>query len=643
MSDSANSPGFDSLGMPEFILKTLSELGYESPSPIQAASIPVVLSGKDLIGQAQTGTGKTAAFALPILSKLEDEPRKPQALIMTPTRELAIQVAEAFQRYARHKKGFRIAPIYGGQDFRPQLRLLKQGVQVVVGTPGRLLDHLRRGALDISEIKTLVLDEADEMLRMGFIEDVEEIMSHCSGEQQNALFSATMPPPIKNIADNYLTDPEHIHIKAATATVDRIDQCYWLVENKQKPEALRRYLETRESDAVIVFVRTRENASEVAEKINAWGYRAEAIHGAISQNQREKTINGLKKNKFDILVATDVAARGLDVDRFSHVVNYDIPYDSESYVHRIGRTGRAGRRGEAVLFVTHRENRLLKTIERHTRQKIERATIPNNHLVQQQRIERFKQRVSEASQTPPPELMQTIAAQLSHDLEIEPGQLAAVLIELLQQETPFEPKQDIGRKAPEKGKKSKGVLLDDESPIDSAPSQLRDYPDVEMERFRMEVGKHHGIKPGDIVGAIANEVGLDSDYIGDIHLRAKFSTVDLPSGMPKELFNQMKSISVCGQQMRITRFGKEAPEEAKSIKGGKKPQGGNQARRKPGAKGQNRGRGNNPKGSYSKGTGAPGNKPQGEGKQGKFKRDKPAERKSGPRQGGPSKGKAKRS
>lgn len=570
MSDSTPTPGFDTLGMPDFIQKTLSELGYESPSPIQAASIPVVLSGKDLIGQAQTGTGKTAAFALPVLSKLDDSCQKPQALVMTPTRELAIQVAEAFQRYARHKSGFRIAPIYGGQDFRPQLRLLKQGVQVVVGTPGRLLDHLRRGSLDISEIKTLVLDEADEMLRMGFIEDVEAIMSHCSGKQQNALFSATMPPPIKRIADNYLTDPQHIDIKAATATVERINQSFWLVENKQKQEALRRYLETRTFDAVIVFSRTREGASEVAEKINAWGYRAEAIHGAISQNQREKTINGLKKNKFDILVATDVAARGLDVDRFSHVVNYDIPYDSESYVHRIGRTGRAGRSGEAVLFVTHREKRLLSTIERHTRQKIERASIPNNNTIMQQRVERFKERVALAAEKPPSDLMQSIADQLIHDMEIEPEKLAAVLIDLLQEDYPLEPQQDI-HGGGEKSTREKGKLKENESPIDEAPGRLRDFPDIEMERFRIEVGKRHGVKPGDIVGAIANEAEMDSDYIGEINMRAEFSTVDLPSGMPKELFHQMKTIPVCGMQLRITRFGKESPEPAKSNKsGGKK-------------------------------------------------------------------------
>lgn len=571
MSDLDNTPRFDELGMPDFVLKTLSELGYESPSPIQAASIPVFLSGRDLIGQAQTGTGKTAAFALPLLSTLSDDTDKPQALVMTPTRELAIQVAEAFQRYARHRKGFRIAPIYGGQDFRPQLRLLKQGVQVVVGTPGRLLDHLRRGSLDISEVKTLVLDEADEMLRMGFIEDVEAILSHCSGEQQTALFSATMPAPIKRIADQYLKEPEHVVIQAKTATVERIDQSYWLVDGRQKPEALRRYLETRTFDAVIVFVRTRESASEVAEKVNAWGYRAEAIHGAISQNQREKTINGLKKSRFDVLVATDVAARGLDVDRFSHVVNYDIPYDSESYVHRIGRTGRAGRSGEAILFITHRENRLLKTIERHTRQKIERGSIPGHDLVMQQRIERFKQRVTVAAESTPSAIIQGIVEQCCHDLEIEPETLAAVLINMLHDDQPLEAKVEIG--APtrsensrgergERGdrKRTKGALREDESPISMDPRRLKDYPDVEMERFRIEVGKRMGVKPGDIVGAIANEVGIDSDYIGEINMRGEFSTVDLPSGMPKELFHQMKSIQARQFPLRITRYGKEKPD-----------------------------------------------------------------------------------
>jgi ATP-dependent RNA helicase DeaD len=571
MSDLPESPGFDALGMPDFILKTLSELGYETPSPIQAAAIPVFLSGADLIGQAQTGTGKTAAFALPILAQLEDGKDKPQALIMTPTRELAIQVAEAFQRYARHRKQFRIAPIYGGAEFYPQLKLLKQGVQVVVGTPGRLLDHLRRGTLDISAVKTLVLDEADEMLRMGFIDDVEEILGHMSGEQQNALFSATMPPPIKRIADQYLTDPQHVNIKAATATVDRIAQSYWMVDGNQKPEALRRYLETREFDAVIVFVRTREACSDVAEKVNAWGYSAEAIHGAVSQTTREKTIQGLKKNKFDILVATDVAARGLDVDRFSHVVNYDIPYDSEAYVHRIGRTGRAGRSGEAVLFVTRRETRLLGTIERHIRQKIERATMPNQHHVLQQRVERFKQRINKAVADTRSPLMDTIVEQLIQELEIEPEQLAAVLAHMLQVDLPLEPqanergfeeraeRSERGERSerPERGERREREY--DEQPIEAEAGPLRDFPDIEMERFRIEVGKRHGAKPGDIVGAIANEVGIESCYIGEINMRGEFSTVDLPSGMPKDLYNQLKAVRVRQQPLRISKFGKEQP------------------------------------------------------------------------------------
>ncbi|MAR91431.1 MAG: ATP-dependent RNA helicase [Pseudomonadales bacterium] len=566
MSDSDPATGFSALGLPDFLLQTLSELGYEAPSPIQAASIPLFLTGADLIGQAQTGTGKTAAFALPILARLEQPQGPPQALVLTPTRELAIQVAEAFQRYARHLQGFRIAPIYGGQDFRPQLKLLKQGVQVVVGTPGRLLDHLQRGSLDLSAVRTLVLDEADEMLRMGFIEDVEAILGHCSGDQQTALFSATMPAPIKRIADRYLRQPEHVKIAAQSATVDRIEQSYWLVDNRQKPEALRRYLETRSFDAVIVFVRTRDSASEVAEKINAWGYRAEAIHGAINQNQREKTINGLKKNRFDVLVATDVAARGLDVDRFSHVVNYDIPYDSESYVHRIGRTGRAGRSGEAVLFITQRENRLLKTIERHIQQKIQRAQIPNNDMVQQQRIDRFKQQVAEQVGTGTSPLIHSVVEQCCHDLEIEPETLAAALITMLQGEHPLEP---AAEPAPARTR-SDSSSGDDESPIDPTPGKLAEHPDVEMERFRIEVGRKQGAKPKDIVGAIANEAGIESPFIGDIILRADYSTVDLPAGMPKELFHQMKKIRVRGQPLRMTRFGKEPPQPA-AARSGKKP------------------------------------------------------------------------
>ena len=579
MSEPVETPGFDALGMPDFILRTLTELGYESPSPIQAAAIPVFLSGSDLIGQAQTGTGKTAAFALPILAQLDDESTKPQALIMTPTRELAIQVAEAFQRYARYRKNFRIAPIYGGQEFYPQLKLLRQGVQVVVGTPGRLLDHLRRGTLDISAVKTLVLDEADEMLRMGFIEDVEEILGHMSGEQQNALFSATMPPPIKRIADKYLTDPQHVNIRAATATVDRIAQSYWMVDGRQKPEALRRYLETRQFDAMIVFVRTREICSEVAEKVNAWGYSAEAIHGAISQNIREKTIQRLKQGKFDILVATDVAARGLDVDRFSHVVNYDIPHDSESYVHRIGRTGRAGRTGETVLFITHRETRLLHIIERHTRQKIERATMPNQHHVLQQRIERFKQRVTKGAEEAPSALMHSIVEQLCQEMEMEHEQLCSVLVNLLQAELPLEPKETV-REYDERGASSRESRGEregrgdkehrgerevrrereyDETPIEPKPVPLKEFPDIEMERFRIEVGKKHGAKPGDIVGAIANELELESSYIGEINMRGEYSTVDLPEGMPKELLGQLKTIRVRQQQLRATRYGKEEP------------------------------------------------------------------------------------
>lgn len=544
MTSSTQTTGFQELGLPEPILQSLRELGYETPSPIQQASIPVVMTGGDLIGQAQTGTGKTAAFALPLLAKLDPTQNEPQVLVMTPTRELAVQVAEAFQRYARHLPKFRIAPIYGGQDFRPQLKLLKQGVHVVVGTPGRLLDHLRRGSLDISRIHSLVLDEADEMLRMGFIEDVEAILSHCSGNQQTALFSATMPQAIRRIADNYLTDPQHIVIKSATATVDRIDQSHWLVDGRRKLEALRRYLETRTFDAVIVFVRTRDSASEVAEKVNAWGYRSEAIHGAINQNQREKVINGLKKNKFDILVATDVAARGLDVDRFSHVVNFDIPYDSESYVHRIGRTGRAGRSGTAILFVTRREHRLLRSIEQDTKQRIPRSDMPDQEAVTEQRISRFKENVATALANPPSELASQLAKDITAELQVTPETITALLIDWLHEDNP------LTSNDPEETGKS------DEPDIPHEASSLKAHPEVEMERFRLDLGKSHGIGVGDIVGAIINELGIDSELVGEINLRRRYSTVDLPAGMPRELFSQLKKIKIRKKLLGIRRYGK---------------------------------------------------------------------------------------
>ncbi|MGB5677281.1 MAG: DEAD/DEAH box helicase, partial [Gammaproteobacteria bacterium] len=376
---------FDQLALNKPLLAVLNEVGYETPSPIQAQTIPLILQGKDVLGQAQTGTGKTAAFALPLLSRLDLKQKDPQVLVLAPTRELAIQVAEAFQKYASHMKGFHVIPIYGGQDYRGQIRALQRGVHVVVGTPGRVMDHMRRGTLKLGKLSALVLDEADEMLRMGFIEDVEWILEQTPPHRQIALFSATMPQQIRRIATEYLNEPEQITIKSKTTTVDTIRQRFWPVSGVHKLDALTRILEAEPFDAMIVFVRTKIATSELSEKLEARGYASAPLNGDIAQTQRERTITQLKNGKLDIIVATDVAARGLDVERVSHVINYDIPYDTEAYVHRIGRTGRAGRQGDAILFVAPREKRLLSAIEKATRKKIEIMELPTTELINDKR------------------------------------------------------------------------------------------------------------------------------------------------------------------------------------------------------------------------------------------------------------------
>jgi len=387
---------FRELDLPATVLRALDDVGYESPSPIQAATIPPLLAGRDVLGQAQTGTGKTAAFALPILSRIDPEQRLPQALVLAPTRELAIQVAEAFQKYATHLPNFHVLPIYGGQGYGPQLHALRRGVQVVVGTPGRVIDHLERGTLDLSQLRCLVLDEADEMLRMGFVDDVEAVLQKTPPTRQIALFSATMPAPIRRIAQTHLKDPVEVTIKAKTTTATNIRQRYWQVSGLHKLDALTRILEAEPFDAMIIFARTKAATEELAEKLAARGMAAAAINGDIQQQQRERTIQRLKDGQIDILVATDVAARGLDVERISHVLNFDIPYDTEAYVHRIGRTGRAGRSGDAILFVAPRERGMLRAIERATRQPIEQMTLPTVEAVNDQRIARFKQRITDS-------------------------------------------------------------------------------------------------------------------------------------------------------------------------------------------------------------------------------------------------------
>lgn len=561
MTSEHNSPTFAGLGLPAPLLKSLDRLGYETPSPIQAAGIPVLLDGRDMIGQAQTGTGKTAAFALPILARIQVASQLPQAIVLTPTRELAIQVAEAFQSYARHLKDFHVLPIYGGQDMRTQLRLLKRGAQIVVGTPGRVLDHLRRGSLVLSDIRYLVLDEADEMLRMGFIEDVETILSHTGGQQQTALFSATLPPPIRKVAQRFLRDPEHIHIKGQQVTVDTVAQFYWMINHRQKMDALTRLLESEDAEATIIFVRTRETTTQLAEKVAARGHRCAAINGDMSQAQREKTIRQLKEGQIDILIATDVAARGLDVERISLVVNFDIPHDSEAYVHRIGRTGRAGRQGRAILLVTPREQHLLRSIERATGQSIAPLALPTHEELTSQRIERFKQQIAEAAgETPNKNFFAQIANELSQEYGLSEASLATTLIYLLQKERPLQLPKDGLDSSPEAKKPRKARQADDSrgkeegagARTKSKAKRGREEK-VAFDLYRIEVGRAQGATPSDIVGAIANEAGLESRYIGQISLDEDHSTVELPSGMPDQVFKHLKQVWVRNKKLDISR------------------------------------------------------------------------------------------
>jgi len=570
---------FDQLALSGPLLKALNDVGYETPSPIQARTIPLLLEGRDVLGQAQTGTGKTAAFALPILSNVDLKQKDPQVLVLAPTRELAIQVAEAFQKYAKHMKGFHVLPVYGGQDYRGQIQALKRGVHVVVGTPGRVMDHMRKGTLKLDNLQALVLDEADEMLRMGFIDDVEWVLEQTPPTRQIALFSATMPSQIRRIATTYLNDPEQVTIEVKTATADTIRQRFWPVSGTHKLDALTRILEAEEFDAMIIFVRTKTSTVDLTEKLEARGYAAAAINGDIQQSQRERTVDQLKKGRLDILIATDVAARGLDVPRISHVVNYDIPHDTESYIHRIGRTGRAGRDGDAILFVAPREKRLLNSIERATRKKIEMMELPSTELINDQRIAKFKQRISDTLATEELGFYYQMIEQFQQEHNVPALEIAAALANLLQGDEPFLLKNKPQRKAdfdrdsgrdrsrgrdrgrgdredrPRRAKRDSGKDRDRAS---------RDYKPAEgMESYRIEVGHKHEVKPGNIMGAIANEAGLNSSEIGRIQINDSHSLVDLPTGMPKDIFNDLKKVWVSGQQLQISRLsGGDKPRKA---------------------------------------------------------------------------------
>ncbi|MBX2825685.1 MAG: DEAD/DEAH box helicase [Gammaproteobacteria bacterium] len=600
-SPQPSDSSFSELSLLPALIQALEDVGYETPTPIQAQTIPPLLEGKDLLGHAPTGTGKTAAFALPLLSRLDPERQGVQIMVLTPTRELAIQVAEAFRRYASYLKNFHVLPVYGGQDYTGQIRQLKRGVNVVVGTPGRVMDHMRRGTLKLDKLQALVLDEADEMLRMGFIDDIQWILEQTPQDRQLALFSATMPNQIQRIARRHLNDPTEVTIKTQTATADTIQQRYWLVSGLHKLDALTRILETEPFDAMLIFVRTRLATAELAERLEARGHAAAALNGDVPQKQREAIVERLKRGSLDLLIATDVAARGLDVERISHVINYDIPYDTEAYIHRIGRTGRAGRSGDAILFVTPREKRMLHAIEKATRHKIEPLTLPTTEMVNNRRIAAFHQSINNAIATGRHEFMQNLLQQYQQEHEVPAIEIAAALATLYlgDKELLLNPEQKPKRehknnsvtsdrkkdkKRQEQSSTSTGfrVIATPEHTAANRPNESKtnrktksekskynaganarpqtrsdhSVPPAEngMEWFRLEAGKDHNVSPANVVGTIANEAGLESEYIGRIKIESDHSLVELPLGMPKAILRDLRKAWICGQRMGMSRL-----------------------------------------------------------------------------------------
>jgi ATP-dependent RNA helicase DeaD len=607
--ESPSLKSFRDLALSEPVLRALTDVGYESPSPIQAATIPVLLSGADMLGQAQTGTGKTAAFALPALTRIDLSKHEPQVLVLVPTRELALQVAEAFLKYAAHLKGFHVLPIYGGQSYQPQLNALRRGVHVVVGTPGRVIDHMNRGTLKLTGLTLLVLDEADEMLRMGFVDAVESILEQTPPQRQVALFSATLPAPIRRIASKHLRSPIEVTIKSKTSTATNIRQRYWVVSGMHKLDALTRILEAETFDGMLVFTRTKQATVELAEKLEARGFAAAPLNGDIPQPQRERTVARLKAGQIDILVATDVAARGLDVERIGHVVNYDVPYDTESYVHRIGRTGRAGRKGEAILFIAPRERNMLRAIERATRQVIEPMNLPTVDAVNALRITKFKQRITETVAKGEANTFRPVLEQLEAETGLPLIDIAAALASLSQGTTPLlltgksdrpaesfatseRPRDNRDRPDSRDARSERGDRNDRNTrsepdqrpaaaekvqPSDAAAEVSADGSPArrlrpksagsQMETFRIEVGSVHGIKPGNVVGAIANEAGIEGVHIGRVDIREDHSFVDLPEGMPKQIFKDLQKVRVAGRELRISRVSEKPPKPPRDATG----------------------------------------------------------------------------
>ncbi len=531
---------FEEMGLSPSVLESIANAGYETPSEIQAETIPIVLANLDLIGQAETGSGKTAAFALPLLSKIDIDAKKPQILVLAPTRELALQVTASFDKYAARVKGFRSVTIYGGQSYEAQIRSLQRGVQVVVGTPGRVMDHIRRQTLDLSALKTFVLDEADEMLRMGFIDDIEWILEHIPRERQTVMFSATMPDDIRRIAKQHLRNPKHITIQSKTATADSINQQLMFVHPRDKAETLDRILQTEERDAVLVFTKTRTTTIVVSEFLTQRGYRVSALNGDMQQSQRERTVNQLKSGRIDVVIATDVAARGLDVERISHVINYDFPHDTEAYVHRIGRTGRAGREGNAILFVEPKEKGKLSRLQRATNQRIAQMREKSLDEINDLRVEKFLQKVTESAKSPDIAMFSKILARHQKQTELPLEDIAAALAVMAQGSTPLIMKE-LKQSRPPKSDDSRGRGRDRGPRRDNS----------EMTTFRVEVGKSHGVGAGNLVGAITNEANLSSSDIGRIKLFDDFSLVDLPKDLPEATISHLENVYVSNRTLQI--------------------------------------------------------------------------------------------
>jgi ATP-dependent RNA helicase DeaD len=574
LSDQNPELTFQQLNLSAPLLQAIESAGYTTATPIQARAIPLLLEGRDVLGQAQTGTGKTAAFAIPLLERIDPAQRVPQVLVLTPTRELAIQVAESFERYASGLPGLRVVPIYGGQDYQVQFRQLDRGVHVVVGTPGRVMDHMRRGSLKLDALRGLVLDEADEMLRMGFADDVEWVLTQTPPERQIALFSATMPEPIRRIAQRHLRNPAEITITQGASAADTVRQRFVVVAPHQKQSVLARVLEAESIDGVIVFVKTKSTTEPLADYLAAQGHRTAALSSDIAQKQRERIIDNMRNGKVDIIVATDVAARGLDVQRISHVINYDLPFDSESYVHRIGRTGRAGRSGNAILFLHPRDRHLLRRIEHATRQTVEPMEIPTKRTINQRRVAKFHERITAGLGHKDITTFASMVEQYrsEHDVPIE--QIAAALAALAAGDTPLLMTEDLKptnfaeqrenrdtRGAPRPPFKPRsfetGRRAEPNGRSDRGPSKGRL---ARMETFRVAVGHAHQVKPANIAGVIANETGLEKSGIGKIEIFDDFSTVDLLAGMPHKVYHALKQAQILGHQLNISRLD-EAPND----------------------------------------------------------------------------------